>query len=154
MVFKHVYYLIIVAYVVSLLGCSNSNTLLIQELKTKNDSLTSIITDLNQKFIFDSISVRDIPSNKNTYYNNSDVAGEVVVVAYNHDDKMNMILADSITFESNLKLHNPDTLKMIKGSFLYRKKLKDSLSLNGILKIESTYGKDYEALYKTLIKAK
>ena len=54
----------------------------------------------NKKYVFDSISIRDIPSYKNTYKLNSIVSGEIVFIGYNINNKTNVILVDSLNLQS------------------------------------------------------
>lgn len=153
MVFKNIVIISVCSFL--FLGCKDSSqTLIIKELKTKNDSLNRVLNELNQKYIFDSISIRDIPSHQNTYQRNTDIAGEIVIVGFNKNQKTNVILADSISYDPEIRLHNPDTLKMKNGGFVYEKKLKDSLNLKGIIEFGNKHGKNHQALYNTVIIAK
>ncbi len=130
----------------------------IKIMNQENDSLRNIISELNSKYIFDSITVRDIPSYKNTYKINSEIIGEIVFVGYNNSSQksnMNVILIDSTSTNSINKLYNSDTLKIKNGGFIYKRTLSnDNLVLKGVLKIENEYGKKYEGFYSSSIKAK
>lgn len=137
-----------------LIACKDSSQrLIIEDLKTKNDSLNSILYELSQKYIFDSISIRDIPSFQNTYQRNSDVVGEIVIVGFNKNQKTNVILSDSISYNPEIRLHNPDTLEMKNGGFVYSKKLNDILLLKGIIEIGNKHGKNRQVLYNSVIRA-
>lgn len=152
MTFKYIY---IVFITVLFISCDNSKQrITIKKLEAKNDSLEFIIQTYNQKYIFDSISLRDIPSNKNNYKNGTYVSGEIVIVGYNANKKTNVIFADSISYNPELKLYKPDSLKLINGGFLYRKKLDDSLKLRGVIEIKNYFGKSKQLLYESVIKAK
>lgn len=138
-----------------LLGCKDSNQeLIIEDLKMKNDSLTGILNDLNQRYIFDNISIRDIPSHENTYKSDSNVSGEIVIVGFNNSYDTNVILADQINHGETISLENPDTLKIDNGGFIYKRRLADSLQLKGLITVDSKYGKSHQAVYNTVIKAK
>ncbi|MBB6682436.1 hypothetical protein H4O20_13380 [Aequorivita sp. 609] len=123
----------------------------LENLRAENDSLRKIVADIHTKYVFDSITIRDIPSYKNTYELNSKVSGEIVFVGYNINKKTNVILVDS--FSSNPKeLYNPDTLKLNNGGFVYETELNsDRISLKGIIETQSEYGKRYEGFYNTEI---
>ncbi len=60
----------------------------IEKLQIENDSLKSIVAEINEKYVFDSISIRDFPDYKNTYKLNSNVGGEIVFVGYNIGKKL------------------------------------------------------------------
>src|SRR5690606_21933639 len=109
------------------LGCNGSNeSLTIKNLQIRNDSLENILSIMNQKYIFDSIAIRDIPSYKNSYQKGTEIMGEIVIVGYsNNNQKTNVVLADSIAYAPNIKLYNPDTLIMKNGGFVYFKELQD-----------------------------
>ncbi|WP_233487193.1 hypothetical protein [Tenacibaculum sp. E3R01] len=51
-------------------------------LRAENDSLRKIVAEINNKFVFDSISFRDIYNPKNTYERRSDFNIELLVVGY------------------------------------------------------------------------
>ncbi len=136
------------------LGCESKSKKEINKLKFKNDSLLSIIDNLNNKYIFDSITVRDIPSFRNTYEKGSYVSGEVVIVAYNSNIRTNVIFGDSIYYkDSDLNLNNPDTLKLQRGGFTYRKKLEDTLKIEGVVNVFNKHGKEKQILIKSIIKS-
>lgn len=153
MVLKKIF--IISLFSILFLGCNKSNeSLTIKDLQIKNDSLIEIISEMNQKYIFDSIAIRDIPSYKNRYEKGTEIIGEIVIVGYNNNQKTNVVLADSITYKPNIKLYNPDTLKIKNGGFVYSKNLKDSLNLQGLINVGNRYGKSHQFLYNTIIKVK
>lgn len=153
MIFKNIIFISICCLL--LLGCGDSGQkLIIKDLEAKNDSLNNVLDELNQKYIFDSISIRDIPSHQNTYLRNTDIVGEIVIVGFNRNKKTNVILADSISYDPEIRLHSPDTLEMKNGGFVYDKILNDSLHLRGIIELGNKYGKSHQALYNTVIRAK
>jgi len=123
----------------------------IEKLKIENDSLKNIVAEINKKYVFDSISIRNIPDYKNTYKLNSIVSGEIVFVGYNIGEKTNVILVDSVTYNPKT-LFNPDTLELKKGGFIYRTKLDaNRIYLEGVLETKNKYGKEYEGIFKTAI---
>lgn len=123
----------------------------IEKLRIENDSLKKIVAEINEKYVFDSITIRDIPDYRNTYKLNSIVRGEIVFVGYNIKNKTNAIMVDSFEYNPK-KLFNPDTLKLKKGGFIYKTKLNtDRIYLKGILETKNKYGKDYEVIYNTAI---
>ncbi|CAN0600242.1 unnamed protein product, partial [Ectocarpus sp. 12 AP-2014] len=68
--------IIIVLLTFMIFGCTDinqaENTIAkLESLRTENDSLRKIVADIETKYVFDSISVRDIPDYKNTYKLNS-----------------------------------------------------------------------------------
>ncbi|WKB80525.1 hypothetical protein QYR09_12265 [Cellulophaga lytica] len=120
-------------------------------MKSENDSLRKIVADINTKYVFDSITIRDIPSYKNTYELNSKVSGEIVFVGYNINKKTNVIFVDSSSYNPK-KLYNPDTLKLNNGGFFYETDLNaDRIYLKGIIETQGEYGKGYEGFYNTVI---
>lgn len=139
-------------------SCNKNETIkTIEILNKENDSLRTILKEIKNKYIFDSISIRDIPSYKNSYQLNSEVMGEIVFVGfnYNKNSKMNVIMVDSFAYNPSKTLYNPDTLKMVNGGYIYKKKLTSiDTQLKGVLEFENNYGKNYEGLYNTTIRAK
>ena len=131
-----------------------NNIAKLENLRAENDSLRKIVAEINNKYVFDSISIRDIPNYKNTYELNSKMSGEIVFVGYNINKKTNVILVDS--FSSNpKKLYNPDTLKLSKGGFVYETELNaNRVYLKGILETQNEYGKGFESVYSTTIETR
>ncbi|MBQ4915581.1 MAG: hypothetical protein ABJD66_08890 [Cellulophaga sp.] len=126
----------------------------IESLQAENDSLKTILADINNKYVFDSISLRDIPNYKNTYKMNTDVQGEIVFVGYNRNKKTNVIIVDSISYNPKV-LYNPDTLKMKKGGFQYKKKIDaDRVYMKMLVETKNDYGKEYEGISSSAIQAK
>ncbi|RDK87283.1 hypothetical protein [Marinirhabdus gelatinilytica] len=151
--------IIIVLLTSLILGCTDINqqentNAKLEDLRAENDSLKKIVADINNKYVFDSISIRDIPSYMNTYELNSKVSGEIVFAGYNINKNTNVILVDSLSFNPK-KLYNPDTLRLNNGGFLYETELSaDRISLKGIIEMKNDYGKEYEGIYNTAIGAK
>lgn len=126
----------------------------LENLRLENDSLKKIVAEINKKYVFDSISVRDIPSYQNKYELNSKITGEIVFVGYNLNDKSWAIKFDSINYQNGRKLVNPDTLKNIKGGYQYEKILdSDFNTIRADLKTENDYGKPFNVVYHTAIRA-
>ncbi|XLS28388.1 hypothetical protein ACJD0Z_14420 [Flavobacteriaceae bacterium M23B6Z8] len=138
-----------------IVGCKNvEKSKIVEDLRRENDSLKGILSELSQKYIFDSITMRNIPSYQNTYGSNTNVAGEIVIVAFNKNEETNVIIGDSIVFDPKLQVINPDTLTMIKGGFVYSKKLIDTLNIRGLIEVGNKYGQKGQLLYNTLTIAK
>ncbi|APA66190.1 hypothetical protein YQ22_00800 [Maribacter sp. 1_2014MBL_MicDiv] len=133
-------------------GCTDinqaENTIAkLESLRAENDSLRKIVADIETKYVFDSISVRDIPDYKNTYKLNSKIKGEIVFVGYNIDlEKSRVIMVDSVTYNPE-KLHNPDTLKFQNGGYKYEIKLNDKeITWKADIKVENEYGQKMQGL--------
>ncbi len=125
----------------------------LENLLSENDSLKKIIAEINEKYVFDSISVRDIPSYKNKYELSSKITGEIVFVGYNLNDKSWAIKFDSTNYDNGRKLINPDTLINIKGGYKYEKILNSELNILRVdLKTENEYGKPFNVVYHTAIR--
>ena len=58
-----------------------------QILKLRNDSLRKITDGIRDKYVFDSLTIRQIPHYKNTYLRNSEFKEEIVFVGYNLNGK-------------------------------------------------------------------
>ncbi|WP_431167764.1 hypothetical protein [Tenacibaculum halocynthiae] len=109
------------------------------QLKSENDSLKMILKELNNKYIFDSISFRDIYSKKNTKRLNSEFEIELLVVGYNFNQSF-FTKYDSI--DEKGRMVNPMKLKQINGGFKYKTILKSDENLINIeMDIRSKYGK-------------
>ena len=148
--------ILIIFLIFSVFSCTDinqveNNLALMENLRAENDSLKKIVAEINDKYVFDSISVRDIPSYKNTYRMNSKVSGELVFVGYNISKKTNVILVDSFSYNPK-KLHNPDSLKMKKGGFVYETVLNaDRIYLEGIMETKNEFGREFKSIYSTAI---
>ena len=82
-----------------------------------------ILEEINNKYVFDSLAVRDIPYYKNRYEMNSNVRGEVVFFGYNNDlQSTRVIMIDSISYNPK-KLYNLYTLDLRISGFSYENKL-------------------------------
>ncbi|MDF0717898.1 hypothetical protein PY092_17170 [Muricauda sp. 334s03] len=119
-----------------IIGCVNKDqdAITIQELenlKAENDSLRKIVEEIQTKYVFDSISVRDIPSYKNKYELNSKINGEIVFVGYNLNDKSWAIKFDSVNYNNGRTLINPDTLTNIRGGYKYELVLDSNINRIG-----------------------
>tara|TARA_R110000868_G_scaffold410605_1_gene699224 strand:+ start:748 stop:1203 length:456 start_codon:yes stop_codon:yes gene_type:complete len=84
--------LLILLISIFFLSCNNQSGELKSEneiLKKENDSLQKLLTKLNNKYIFDDIKVRVIPSENNTKKIGSEFNGEFVIVGYNKETVVN-----------------------------------------------------------------
>ncbi len=141
-------------------NCSENNqsgnlTVEIENLRTENDSLKNILAEINNKYIFDSITIRDIASRENTNKLNSVYKAEIMFVGYNTNGKSTMVIGDSINYENGTEIVvNGDSLKRRKGSFFLEKKLTGEINkFWGILRTENKYGKTYEVNILTAVRA-
>ena len=126
----------------------------LENLRAENDSLRNIVNEINTKYVFDSISIRDIPNYKNTYKLNSEVEGEIVFVGFNINKKTNVILVDSVTYNPKI-LHNPDTLNLYKGGFQYKKKIDtDRIFMDFVLETTNEFGQEFRGNSRVGIVAK
>jgi len=110
----------------------------IQELKTQNDSLENIVNRIKEKYVFDNITVRTIPSYKNTDKLNSIHKQEIVFIGYNDDGR------SRVMFNANQEkgVGRQDTLKIEKGAFILERKLTEEKNyFNGWAETSSEYGK-------------
>ncbi|WP_240919384.1 hypothetical protein [Nonlabens sp. SY33080] len=151
---------LIVLLTFMIFGCTDinqaENTIAkLESLRAENDSLRKIVADIETKYVFDSISVRDIPDYKNTYELNSKIKGEIVFVGYNMNlEKSRVIMVDSVTYNPE-KLHNPDTLKLQNGGYKYEIKLNDKeITWKADIKVENEYGQKMQGLLMNKAKAK
>ena len=151
---------IIVLLILLISSCSDKNQseskiIEIENLRAENDSLKKIVAEINNKFVFDSITVRDIPYYKNTYELNSNIAGEIVFVGYNNDrQNTRVIMADSI-FYNPKKLYNPDTLELEIGGFRYDKKMDaDTIYWRAEVYTKHKYGKRFEGILSNFAEVK
>tara|TARA_R100000935_G_C2827355_1_gene163079 strand:+ start:527 stop:1003 length:477 start_codon:yes stop_codon:yes gene_type:complete len=119
----------------------------LENLRAENDSLRKIVADIDNKYVFDSVTVRDIPNYKNTYEFNSKIKGEIVVVGYNSNSKKSrVIMVDSVDYNPK-KLFNPDTLKLTNGGYKYEIELNDKeVTWKADITIQNQYGRKFQGL--------
>lgn len=123
----------------------------LESLQAENDSLKKIMADINSKFVFDSISFRDIYSPKNTYKPNSDFEVELLVVGYN-PNKNYFVKFDSIVDGQKI---NPDTLSQSNGGFKYKTKLTEKENEIRIeMNIENEYGEKRKGTLFDIVRTK
>lgn len=136
----------------TLISCSKVNKTngQIKFLIRENDSLKSILSEINNKYVFDSISIREITNRNNTKKINSIYKTEIVVIGYSENPYF--IKYDSLVDEKRVK---PDTLKQIKGRYQLNILLdKKTTPINIDMKIKNKYGKSQEGVLRDLIKIK
>jgi len=122
----------------------------IENLRAENDSLKKIVSELNNKYVFDSIFVKTINDPDNSKKRNSDYKMDIMIVAYN-SDKSYLVAYD----EENENKINLDTLKHRKGIYNYETKLTDDLKEVFIdLHIENDYGQKLMGTIRDRIKIK
>ena len=140
---------IILFLVILLSSCQNNQhfeklKLEIEVLKKHNDSLKKITEIIKNKYVFDSITIRQIPDYRNTYKLNSIFREEFVLVGYNKNQKTSVIIGDSLSFNGGIKIINGDTLKLNKGGFQNILKLKKNRNhYKGIIQAENEFGKPF-----------
>jgi len=144
---------IILTVVIAILlsNCSTKNRtenqiIEIEKLRTENDSLKNILAEIDNKYVFDSITIRDVASGENSNKINSVYKAEIMFVGYNTDGKSTMVVGDSINYEDGIgQVVNGDSLRRRKGSFFLERKLtSEKNKFWGILRTENNYGKPYE----------
>ncbi|WP_420603269.1 hypothetical protein [Flagellimonas sp.] len=123
-----------------------------ENLKKENDSLKNIVEEINDKYVFDSITIRNIPHYENTNKLHSVFKTEIVFVGYNGNGNTSVIIKDSVTKTSGVKTFKIDTLNLLKGGFWLERKLDSEINyFQGSLKTENKYGKSYEVPFATAI---
>ncbi|WP_253256290.1 hypothetical protein [Formosa algae] len=108
----------------------------IENLRAENDSLKKIVSEINNKYVFDSIFVKTSNNPENTLKLNSDYKMDIMIVGYNLD-KSYLVAYDK---ENDEKI-NLDTLSHKKGIYKYNTKLTNDLNKVFIdLHVENEYG--------------
>jgi len=147
-------YIILTLVITLLFSCESSQNKSLQNqidiLKTRNDSLTQILEDIENKYVFDSISFREIPNRKNDIRLNGQYGLELVVVGYSADrnyfTKYDTIIDD--------KMINPKVLKRSNGGFKFNMKLDRKENLIKIkMDMTNKYGKSEKGNLFDIIKA-
>jgi len=109
----------------------------LESLRAENDSLRKIVTDIETKYVFDSISFREIYGKDNKYERNAEFNVELLVVGYN-PNKSYFVKFDSLVDGQKI---NPDTLKQSNGGFKYKTKLTEKENIIRIdMNVENEYG--------------
>jgi|SRR5690554_1972858 len=108
-----------------------------ENLRAENDSLRKIVADIETKYVFDSISFREIYGKDNKYERNAEFNVELLVVGYN-PNKSYFVKFDSLVDGQKI---NPDTLKQSNGGFKYKTKLTEKENVIRIdMNVENEYG--------------
>ncbi len=117
-------------------------------LQSENDSLRKIVADIESKYVFDSISFREIYGKDNNYERNSEFIVELLVVGYT-PNKSYFVKFDSIVDGKKI---NPDTLKQSNGGFKYKTILTKKENILRIdMNVENEYGqKEMGTLFETI----
>ena len=120
----------------------------LENLRVENDSLKKILEDISTKYVFDSISFREIYGKENKYERNADFKVELLVVGYN-PNRSYFVKFDSLV---NGQKINPDTLKQSNGGFKYKTKLTKKENIIRIeMNVENEYGqKKMGTLFETI----
>ncbi|WP_047414164.1 hypothetical protein [Cellulophaga sp. Hel_I_12] len=110
----------------------------IEGLKRRNDSLVNIVNGIKEKYVFDNVAVRTIPSYKNTDKLNSISRNEIVFIAYNDEGKSRVMFNESQEKGAKYK----DTLQMENGAFILERKLTEEKNFfSGFVETQNDYGK-------------
>jgi len=134
--------IIIVLLTILISSCTDINQMenslaKIENLKKENDSLKKIVADIETKYVFDSISFREIYSKDNKYERNAEFNVELLVVGYN-PNKSYFVKFDSLVDGKKI---NPDTLKQSNGGFKYKTTLTEKENNIRIdMNVENDYG--------------
>ncbi|MDB4292125.1 hypothetical protein N9954_01865 [Maribacter sp.] len=123
---KSLLFLLLILFVSSCTDINNGEDMMakIERLKIENDSLKNMVAEINDRNVFDSITIRNIPHYQNTDKINALYKTEIVFVGYNGDGSSSIILKDSIIIEKGHKVLQLDTLRMKKGGFWLERLLK------------------------------
>ena len=123
----------------------------LKNLRAENDSLRKIIADVETKYVFDSISFREIYGKDNKYERNAEFNVELLVVGYN-PNKSYFVKFDSLVDEKKI---NPDTLKQSNGGFKYNTKLTEKENIIRIdMNVENEYGQKKMGMLLETIRTK
>ena len=119
-------------------------------LKNENDSLKDIISEIDNKYVFDSISYKNDFNPNNTYKLNSTVESHMVIVAYGPNTKF--IKFDSLVDGTKI---NPDTLDQQYGSYHFSTKLdKEKKIIKVEIETNNKYGKNSTVTLYDIIRTK
>lgn len=124
---------------------NNDLSLEIKKLKLVNDSLRKITDNLKDKFIFDEVGVKIIPSDKNTNKIGSYYEGNFVLIAYNKKDKIHFSTKLDSTDEN--KLIAPEILKRNYDGYYFKVKLNEKENnIHFNVKMNSKIGKNLDGI--------
>ena len=105
------------------------------KLRAENDSLKEIIQEINNKYVFDSVSVREVENDSNTYKLNSIYKSRFYFIGYNINTETHIVKMDSL-------LNPLDTLKLNNGGYDYSGKLdQNEKNFKAYVHAENKYGK-------------
>lgn len=134
-----------------MISCNKSKSFIkeIEYLKRENDSLTKTLNEINNKYIFDSIFLKTVPSPKNSFKLNSDYEMDIILVAY--DANSNYFIGyDSIVGKKRI---NPDTLKHKNGTFKFKTILNENIKPISInVNVNNKYGKKIKGKLSDIIR--
>ncbi|MEW7279213.1 hypothetical protein ABW636_11525 [Aquimarina sp. 2201CG1-2-11] len=121
-------------------------------LNAKNDSLSTIIGEFKNKYIFDSIAIHELPIHNESNKIGSVYESNLFVVGYGINN-LQFTEIDSISYNP-LKLYNPVELKHSRGLFKLSKKLnKERNRIKVRVVLESKYGKTKKSIIDGIVKA-
>ena len=114
----------------------------LESLRQENDSLKQIVNSLNDKYIFDKVYARIIPSEDNTNEIGSEYQGEFVFVGYNENDR--------VIFSPNLRGENSDTLTPAYAGYKFSRTIvPDNNYLQFKIKADREIGKSLDGITVT-----
>jgi len=123
----------------------------IDSLRKENDSLKKIVAEINNKYVFDSISFREIYGKNNKYELNADFEVELLVVGYS-PNKSYFVKYDSIV---NGQKINPASLPQSNGGFKYKTKLTEKINKIWIeMNVENEFGQQKKGVLHESIRTK
>jgi len=148
----------ILVILILLISCNSEKNKEINELKSetfslkkKNDSLTNILKELNNKYIFDSISIKFESNKKDSFKEGDNYEADLYIVANNLQEFF-FVKYDTI---KERKKVNERMLKSKEGVYKLTKKLEKGQNwIYTDLYIESQYGKSKHATIRDLVKVK
>ncbi|MBF7090082.1 hypothetical protein IUY40_00805 [Flavobacterium sp. ALJ2] len=140
--------IILFLLIITLFSCNKKTEALSQEIKTlrhMNDSLTKITNSLKDKYIFDEVRVKVVPSEKNNYKLNSTYEGTFLIIAYNESDSV--YFSTKMDSTNGLNLLNPKLLKRDFEGYHFNFKMKElENNIHFNIKMNNKIGKNLDGL--------
>lgn len=120
----------------------------LNKLRIENDSLKKIVQEIDNKYVFDSISIREVEDDSNTYKLNSVYKSRLYFVGFNSNPDTYVVKVDSS--------YNPiDTLQLRNGGYDYFSTLnQEQKDFTSYVNIENKYGKKFTAYTVSTIDVK
>lgn len=152
---KNILFLILI---ITISGCEEVNrtkNLLykVEELKAENDSLKNILSEIENKYVFDSIKYRIIPNPDNTKKLNSEYEFEFIAVGYNSNND-SIFEFDKTTNSIGTEINAYSMTKKNGGITVKTKLIKPRNRISFDIDYENKYGKKMKFKADDLIKVK